>query len=209
MTGEKLESQPGDDYELRSICLALLDSDIREDDEVEHRRPRPRRCRRWWSPTTCAATPRPTPGPSSTDPPEAEEPLPPLDARREVGALLRKTVGQPPLAAGGVHQPHPLGDDPLSPGAPALGHRPGLPLRRAPQARGLRRSRHLLLPGHRLHRRGGAGPRAGDVPLPGRRRGGDPGRSAGRWPTPRSSPPWWTTSTAGTARASPAACGWS
>ena len=34
MAGEKLVSRPGDDYELRSICLALLDSDIRENDRV-------------------------------------------------------------------------------------------------------------------------------------------------------------------------------
>ena len=81
--------------------------------------------------------------------------------------------------------------------------RPGLPLRRAPQAGGLLRRRRLLLPGHRLHRRGGAGcsrRRCAASWAPPRWR---PGWSAARWPTPPCSRPWWTTSTAATARPSP------
>jgi aminomethyltransferase len=34
MVGEKLDSRPSEEYELRSICLALLDSDIIEDEEL-------------------------------------------------------------------------------------------------------------------------------------------------------------------------------
>ena len=59
-----------------------------------------------------------------------------------------------------VHQPHPLGDDGLAAGAPALDHGPVLPLRRAQEGRGLLRRRRLLLPGHRLHPRGRAPARA-------------------------------------------------
>jgi aminomethyltransferase len=91
MTGERLESRPGDDYELRSICLALLDSDIREDDGVTievrgHEVPAV------VVPYHLRSDAPPYARPIVYHPPEPEIVLPPLDAHREVGALLRKTI---------------------------------------------------------------------------------------------------------------------
>ncbi len=91
MTGEKLESRPGDDYELRSICLALLDSDIREDDEVTidirgHEVPAV------VVPYHLRGDAPPYARPIAYHPLEAETPLPRLDARHEVGNLLGKTI---------------------------------------------------------------------------------------------------------------------
>ncbi len=112
MTGDKLESHPGDDYELRSICLALLDSDLREDDEVQidirgHVVPAvvvPYHLRGDAPPYARPIVYRPpedrSAAPASRRPPGGGRPAPP---RRR----------QPPLAAGGVHQPHPLRDDAL------------------------------------------------------------------------------------------------
>jgi aminomethyltransferase len=91
MTGDKLESRPGDEYELRSICLALIDSDIREDDELEidirdHSVPAV------VVPYHLRGDAPPYARPIVHHPPEPEEPLPPLDARREVGDLLRRAA---------------------------------------------------------------------------------------------------------------------
>ncbi len=91
MTGEKLEARPGDDYGLRSICLALLDSDIREDDEVSIE-VRGHEVSGVVVPYHLRGDAPPYARPIVYRPPEAEEPLPPLDARRDVGALLHKTL---------------------------------------------------------------------------------------------------------------------
>jgi aminomethyltransferase len=91
MVGDKLESHPGDDYELRSICLALLDSDLRPDDEVDidirgHLTPA------IVVPYHLRGDAPPFARPIVYHPPELAPPLPPLDARREVGGLLRRTL---------------------------------------------------------------------------------------------------------------------
>jgi aminomethyltransferase len=97
MTGEKLESRPGDDYALRSICLALVDSDIREDDEViieirGHGVPGV------VVPYHLRGDAPPYARPIVYHPPEPEIVPPPFDAHREVDArrqvatLLGKTV---------------------------------------------------------------------------------------------------------------------
>jgi aminomethyltransferase len=91
MAGEKLESHPGDDYELRSIGLALLDSDLRDDDEVlidirGHAVPAV------VVPYHLRGDAPPYARPIVYRAPEAETPLPPLDPREEVAALLRRTV---------------------------------------------------------------------------------------------------------------------
>jgi aminomethyltransferase len=91
MTGEKLESHPGDDYELRSIALALLDSDLREDDQVlidirGHAVPAV------VVPYHLRGDAPPYARPIVYQPPEPEAPLPPLDGRREVADLLARTV---------------------------------------------------------------------------------------------------------------------
>jgi len=91
MTGEKLESRPGDDYGLRSICLALLDSDIREDDEVTIE-VRGRAVPAVVVPYHLRSDAPPYARPIVYRPPEPEMVIPPLDARREVGALLRETI---------------------------------------------------------------------------------------------------------------------
>ena len=91
MTGEKLESRPGDAYQLRSICLALLDGDMRDDDEVTidirgHAVPAA------VAPYHLRSDAPPFARPIVYHPPEAEAPLPPLDARRKTGDLLRRAV---------------------------------------------------------------------------------------------------------------------
>jgi aminomethyltransferase len=92
MAGDKLESRPGDDYQLRSICLALLPSDIREDDEVEIGI-RGHSVSAVVVPYHLRGDAPPYARPIVHHSPEAEEPLPPLDARREVGDLLRRSIG--------------------------------------------------------------------------------------------------------------------
>ena len=94
MNGEGLESRPGDDYELRSICLALVDSDLREDDEVTievrgHAVPAV------IVPYHLRADAPPYARPIVVRPPEEPTPPPaltPADARREVGDLARRTI---------------------------------------------------------------------------------------------------------------------
>jgi aminomethyltransferase len=91
MTGDTLESRPGDDYELRSIGLALVDGDIREGDELEidirgHSVPAV------VVPYHLRGDAPPYARPIVHHPPEPEQPLPPLDAHREVGDLLRRAV---------------------------------------------------------------------------------------------------------------------
>jgi glycine cleavage system T protein (aminomethyltransferase) len=90
MLGDKLESHPGDDYELRSICLSLLDSDLGADDEVDidirgHLTPAV------VVPYHLRGDAPPFARPIVYHPPEPAPALPPLDARREVGDLLRRT----------------------------------------------------------------------------------------------------------------------
>jgi aminomethyltransferase len=94
--GDMLESHPSEDYELRSICLALIDSDIREDDRIVievrgHEVPAA------VSPYHLRGDAPPYARPIVYHPPEAEPPLRPPDARRagarrEIGRLLRRTV---------------------------------------------------------------------------------------------------------------------
>ena len=55
--GDGLRSSLADEQRLRSIALAYLDSRIVEDDAVDVQ-VRGGACRRWWCPTTCAATRR-------------------------------------------------------------------------------------------------------------------------------------------------------
>ncbi len=91
MEGDKLASHPGAGHELRSICLALLDSDLRDDDEVQidirgHLTPAV------IVPYHLRGDAPPYARPIVYHPPEDEAPLPPLDAHSEVGALLRRAV---------------------------------------------------------------------------------------------------------------------
>jgi aminomethyltransferase len=93
--GEKLGAHPGDDYELRSICLALLDSDLREDDEVTID------IRGHEVPAVIVSyhlrgDAPPYARPIVYHPAEEEAALKPLtlaEARREVGDLARRTIG--------------------------------------------------------------------------------------------------------------------
>jgi aminomethyltransferase len=91
MTGEKLESHPSDEYELRSICMALVDNDIRDNDRVEID------IRGHQVPAVVVsyhlrADAPPYARPIVYHPPE--EPAPPasVDARRETALLLEKAV---------------------------------------------------------------------------------------------------------------------
>ena len=91
MQGEKLESRPGDQYQLRSICLALLDSDIRADDEVAIDI-RGNSVPAVVVPYHLRGDAPPFARPIVYHPPKTEEPPPPLDARRETGLLLKRAV---------------------------------------------------------------------------------------------------------------------
>ena len=103
------------------------------------------------------------------------------EARRAHGSLPRQGRGaapprhrQPPLAPGAVHQPDPVRDDPFTRGPPALRLGPRVPLRRAPEGQGPAGRRGLLLPGHRVHRRGRAPAGPGAQELPGLPAGRNP-----------------------------------
>ena len=133
-------------------------------------RPRPRR-----RPTTCAATPRRAPGPSSGT------------TSRELPELAGGAAGEKAL-----RPHHPCRRQPRVAPAQCIDlipsemtasplvrlpqhHRPGLPLRRAQEGRGLLRPRGLLLPGHGVHPRGGASAGRRSCALPRVRRGRDAG----------------------------------
>ncbi len=134
--GEGLESRPGDDYELRSICLALLDSDLREDDEVTvdvRGHPIPAVIAPYHLRADAPPYARPI---VYRSPQEASSAAGPRAVRRPPRGRRSRPPHhrQPSVAAGGVHQPHPLGDDHLPARASGLGDRPRLPLRGASQA---------------------------------------------------------------------------
>ncbi len=94
-------------------------------------------------------------------------------SRREGPAAARRRHREPRLAPGRVHRPDPERDDGVADGPPALHHRPGLPLRRAQEDRGLLRPRGLLLPGDRVHPRGRAPARQRAARVSRLPRGGD------------------------------------
>ena len=89
--GDKLGSHPGEDFELRSICLALLDSDLRDDDEV-HIDIRGHLAPAVIVPYHLRSDAPPYARPIVYHPPKDEAPFPPLDARRDVGELVRRAV---------------------------------------------------------------------------------------------------------------------
>ena len=102
-----------------------------------------------------------------------------------------------------LHRPHPLGDDGLAAGAPAVASRdPAFRYAEHKKTEAFYDLEVFYYQGtgfiHEVERL----LVAGAARLPRLPRGRDPRRSAARWPTPPSSAPWSTTSTAPTARPS-------
>ncbi len=125
------DRMPADEHDRRSIALACLDAPLLVGDR--------------WRSTCAAAAPRRVVafhGRSEAPPYFRAAPMSPArgagpGARRRPPGRARGAAaagpGQPRVAPGRLHQPDPVGDDPLAPGAPAPGVRPGGPLRRAPR----------------------------------------------------------------------------
>ena len=118
-------------------------------------------------PFICAARPRPLPGPS----PVSIRPVHPAAPPSPVGKKGRRSAGpgrgQHALASAPMHQPHPLGADPIGCSPPALGRRPGRPICRTQAGTGVLRCRGLLLPGNRFHRPSRRTARPGVSTVPG------------------------------------------
>ena len=160
--------------QLRSIALAYVDSRLIEDDEVEID-VRGRRVPGLVVPYHLRSDAPPCARAIVWDSRAAAHRARGRRGRREGPAAARRRHRQPRLAPGRSASTSSPSEMTASPMARLLSiTRPGLPLRRAQEDRGLLRPRGLLLPGHRFHRRGRAPARRRAARLPRLPRGRDP-----------------------------------
>ena len=163
--GEGLDSAQTDQRQLRSICLAYVDSDIIEDDKVTVEI-RGKAVNAVVVPFHMRSDAPPYVRPIIFDHEIQEEKLPPGERPVKALKITGKSHGEHQLATAAVHQPHSLRNDGLAHGPAPVGHGPGVPVRRAQEGESILRRRDLLLSGDGIYRRGRTYAGKGDAGIP-------------------------------------------